>query len=103
MIEKLTITTLLFFNSIGIQLDPKLTNEKETIYQIEAQIKSLDRKRELIEVTDEDYASRTVRINKLLDESTKLKGKIHRIEKVAKLKKKWAKEDSISLLNKPKK
>ncbi len=103
MLEKLTISTLLFFNSIGIQLDPKLTNEKETIYQIEAQIKSLDRKRELIEVTDEDYASRTVRTNKLSDEITKLKGKIHRIEKVAKLKEKWAKEDSISLLNKPKK
>jgi hypothetical protein len=57
----------------------------------------------LIEVTDEDYASRTVRTNKLSDEITKLKGKIHRIEKVAKLKEKWAKEDSISLLNKPKK
>lgn len=103
MIEKLTLSTLLFFNSIGIQIDPKLTNEKETIIQMEAQIKSLDRKRELIEVTDEDYASRTVRTNKLSDEITKLKGKIHRIEKVAKLKEKWAKEDSISLLKKQKK
>ena len=103
MIEKLTISALLFFNSIGIQLDPKLTNERETIIQIESQIKSLDRKRELIEVTDEDYASRTVRTNKLSDEITKLKGKIHRIEKVAKLKEKWAKEDSISLLTKQKK
>ena len=103
MLEKLTLSTLLFFNSIGIKIDPKLTNEKETIIQMEAQIKSLDRKRELIEVTDEDYASRTVRTNKLSDEITKLKGKIHRIEKVAKLKEKWAKEDSISLSNKPKK
>ena len=103
MIEKLTISTLLFFNSIGIQLDPKLTNERETVIQIEAQIKSLDRKRELVEVTDEDYASRTVRTNKLLDEITKLKGKVRKIEKVAKLKEKWAKEDSISLSNKQKK
>jgi hypothetical protein len=103
MIEKLTISTLLFFNSIGIQIYPKLTNERETIFQIESQIKALDRKRELIEVTDDDYASRTVRTNKLSDEITTLKGKIHRIEKVAKLKEKWAKEDSISSLNKPKK
>lgn len=93
----------MFFNSIGVRIDPKLTNEKETITQIESQIKSLDRKRELIEVTDEDYASRTVRTNKLSDEITRLKGKIHRIERVAKLKEKWAKEDSISLLKKPKK
>ena len=103
MIEKLTLSFLLFFNSIGVRIDPKLTNEKETITQIESQIKSLDRKRELIEVTDEDYASRTVRTNKLSDEITRLKGKIHRIERVAKLKEKWAKEDSISLLKKPKK
>lgn len=103
MIEKATLSVLLFLNSIGIQIDPKLTNEKETIAKIEVQIKSLDRKKELVEVTDEDYASRTVRTNKLSDEITKLKGKIHKIEKVAKLKEKWAKEDSISLLNKPKK
>jgi uncharacterized protein (DUF3084 family) len=101
--EKLTIAILLFFNSIGNQLDPKLTNERETINQIESQIKSLDRKRELIEVTDEDYASRSLRTNKLSDDITKLKEKIHKIEKVAILKEKWAKEDSINLLNKPNK
>ena len=91
---------MLFFNTLTTSVDPHLSDERKTIQQINKEIKSLQRKIEWIQVTDTDYASRTVRTNKITDEITTLKGKIVKIEKVAKLKEKWAVEDSVSLSKK---
>ena len=91
---------MLFFNTLTTSVDPNLSDERKTIQQINKEIKSLERRVEWIQVTDEDYASRTVRTNKITDEITNLKGKIVKIEKVAKLKEKWAVQDSVSLSKK---
>ena len=91
---------MLFFNTLTTSVDPSLSDERKTIQQINKEIKSLQRRAEWIQVTDTDYASRTVRTNKITDEITTLKGKIVKIEKVAKLKEKWAVEDSVSLSKK---
>jgi hypothetical protein len=91
---------MLFFNTLTTSVDPNLSDERKTIQKINKEIKSLERRVEWIQVTDEDYASRTVRTNKITDEITKLKGKIVKIEKVAKLKEKWAVQDSVSLSKK---
>jgi hypothetical protein len=100
MLDKLTLSLMLFFNTLTTSVDPNLSDERKTIQQINKEIKSLERRVEWIQVTDEDYASRTVRTNKITDEITKLKGKIVKIEKVAKLKEKWAVQDSVSLSKK---
>ena len=91
---------MLFFNTLTTSVDPQLSDERKTIQQVNKEIKSLERKIEWIQVTDEDYASRTVRTNKITDEITNLKGKIVKIEKVAKLKEKWAVQDSVALSKK---
>ena len=100
MLDKLTLSLMLFFNTLTTSVDPHHSDERKTIQQINKEIKSLQRKIEWIQVTDTDYASRTVRTNKITDEITTLKGKIVKIEKVAKLKEKWAVEDSVSLSKK---
>ena len=100
MLDKLSLSLMLFFNTLTTSVDPSLSDERKTIQQINKEIKSLLRKAEWIQVTDTDYASRTVRTNKITDEITTLKGKIVKIEKVAKLKEKWAVEDSVSLSKK---
>ena len=68
----------------------------KSVNQIKREIKSLERKIEWVEVTDENYASRAVKTKEITDEITKLNGKIVKIEKVANLKDKWAKEDSLT-------
>jgi hypothetical protein len=100
MLDKLSLSLMLFFNTLTTSVDPSLSDERKTIQQINKEIKSLQRKAEWIQVTDTDYASRTVRTNKITDEITTLKGKIVKIEKVAKLKEKWAVEDSVALSKK---
>lgn len=100
MLDKLSLSLMLFFNTLTTSVDPQLSDERRTIQQVNKEIKSLERKIEWIQVTDEDYASRTVRTNKITDEITNLKGKIVKIEKVAKLKEKWAVQDSVALSKK---
>jgi hypothetical protein len=96
MLEKMSISLLLFFNTITSSVDPKNNSEQKIVNQINKEIKTLERKIEMIQITDDDFASRTVRTNRITDEITDLKGKIVKIEKVAKLKEKWASEDSLS-------
>ena len=100
MLDKLSLSLMLFFNTLTTSVDPSLSDERRTIQQINKEIKSLQRKAEWIQVTDTDYASRTVKTNEITDEITRLKGKIVKIDKVAKLKEKWALEDSLSLSKK---
>ena len=92
----MSISLLLFFNTIASSVDPKNNSEQKIVNQINKEIKTLERKIEMIQITDDDFASRTVRTNRITDEITDLKGKIVKIEKVAKLKEKWASEDSLS-------
>ncbi len=92
----MSISLLLFFNTITSSVDPKNNSEQKIVNQINKEIKTLERKIEMIQITDDDFASRTVRTNRITDEITDLKGKIVKIEKVAKLKEKWASEDSLS-------
>jgi hypothetical protein len=88
MIDKITLSLMLFFNTLTSSIDPSLSDERKSVNQIKKEIKSLERKIEWVEVTDENYASRAVK--------TKENGKIVKIEKVAILKDKWAKEDSLT-------
>ena len=96
MIDKITLSLMLFFNTITSSIDPSLSNERKSYNQIKKEIKSLERKIEWVEATDENYASRAVKTKEITDEITKLNGKIVKIEKVANLKDKWAKEDSLT-------
>ena len=91
---------MLFFNTLTSSIDPSLSDERKSVNQIKKQIKSLERRIEWVEVTDENYASRAVKTKGITDEITKLNGEIVKIEKVANLKDKWAKEDSLSKLTK---
>ena len=96
MIDKITLSLMLFLNTLTSSVDPSLSNERKTYNQIKKEIKALERKIEWVEVTDDNYASRAVKTKEITDEITKLNGKIVKIEKVANLKDKWAKEDSLT-------
>jgi hypothetical protein len=95
MLEKLTLPILLFFNSIGNSIDPSLINDGKAVEKIQKEISVLNRKKELIEIMEDDFAARTVRTEKVSKEITELKGKILKIEKIDKLKQKWIREDSL--------
>ena len=96
MIDKITLSLMLFFNTLTSSIDPSLSNERKSYNQIKKEIKSLERKIEWVEATDENYASRAVKTKEITDEITNLNGKIVKIEKVANLKDKCAKEDSLT-------
>jgi len=96
MIDKITLSLMLFLNTLTSSVDPSLSNERKTYNQIKKEIKALERKIEWVEVTDDNYASRAVKTKEITDEITKLNGKIVKIEKVVNLKDKWAKEDSLT-------
>ena len=96
MLEKLSVSLLIFLNSTSISLDPKLVNEKATITKIEKEIRDYKRRIEWIEVTDEDFASQHVKIEKIKKKIENLDKQIVKIKKVSELKTKWAKEDSLS-------
>jgi polyribonucleotide nucleotidyltransferase len=95
MLEKLMLPVLLLFNSIGNSIDPTLINDGKAIEKIQKEISVLNRKKELIEITEDDFTALTARTKKVSKEITSLEGKILKIEKIDKLKQKWAKEDSL--------
>jgi polyribonucleotide nucleotidyltransferase len=95
MLEKLMLPVLLLFNSIGNSIDPTLINDGKAIEKIQKEISVLNRKKELIEITEDDFTALTARTKKVSKEITLLEGKILKIEKIDKLKQKWAKEDSL--------
>ena len=95
MLEKFMLPVLLLFNSIGNSIDPTLINDGKAIEKIKKEISVLNRKKELIEITEDDFSALTARTKKVSKEITLLEGKILKIEKIDKLKQKWAKEDSL--------
>ena len=95
MLEKFMLPVLLLFNSIGNSIDPTLINDGKAIEKIKKEISVLNRKKELIEITEDDFSARTVRTEKVTKEIASLKGKILTIKKIDILKQKWAREDSL--------
>ncbi len=100
MFEKVSVSMLIFLNSIGIVLDPAIVNENKSIGLIKKEIKVLNRKIEWVEVTDDDNASKHLLVTKYNKKIDKLNNKIITIKKVSDLKLKWAKEDSLDSHNK---
>ena len=96
MIDKITLSLMLFFNTLTSSINPSFSDERKIYNQLKNEIKTLERKIEWVEATDDNYASRAVKVKEITDEITKLNGKIVKIEKVAILKDKWAKEDSLT-------
>jgi alkyl hydroperoxide reductase subunit AhpF len=96
MIDKITLSLMLFFNTLTSSIDPSFSDERKIYNQLKNEIKTLERKIEWVEATDDNYASRAVKTKEITDEITKLNGKIVKIEKVVILKDKWAKEDSLT-------
>ncbi len=86
---------LLFFNSIGIGLDPSIMNETKSIELFKNEIKVLNRKIEWVEVIEDDPASKHLLVEKYNKKIEKLNNKIIAFKKVSDLKLKWAKEDSL--------
>lgn len=100
MFEKITVGVLFYMSSIGLNLDPSILNEQKTIVKLEKEIKNYNRKIEWVEVTDDDPASKHLKLEKYNKKIMNLKKEIVKIQKVSDLKIKWAKEDSLSSTNK---
>jgi hypothetical protein len=99
MFEKISVSMLIFLNTLGINLDPAIVNEDKTIEKIENEIKVLNRKIEWAEATDDDFVSQNLRVTRYNKKIGKLNLEISKIKKVTALKAKWAKEDSLSSPN----
>lgn len=98
--KELGISIMLLLNTLGGTIDPKFSDEAPLVETLKAEIKDSKRKIEWIETTDEDYASKYVRIEKLTKDIQKKKEQLKNIEKRAKLKQKWAVEDSVEIRKK---
>lgn len=96
MIEKITLSIFLFFNSVGNSIDPSVISDKAALNKIKTEIKTLERKIELTNVMEDDSTVRNIRNEKFTNDIVKLKNKIVKIKQISDLKEKWAKEDSIS-------
>ena len=48
MIDKITLSLMLFFNTLTSSIDPSLSDERKSVNQIKKEIKSLERKIEWI-------------------------------------------------------
>jgi hypothetical protein len=91
---------MLLFNTLGGSVDPKFSDEAPLVEAIKTEIKEMQRKIQWIDATDEDYASKYVRIEKISKDIVKKKEQLKNMEKRAKLKQKWALEDSLEIRKK---
>ena len=98
--KELGMSIMLLFNTLGGSIDPKFSDEAPLVEAIKVEIREMQRKIQWIETTDEDFASKYVRIDKLSKDIIKKKEQLKNMEKRAKLKQKWAVEDSLELLKK---
>ena len=98
--KELGLSIMMLFNTIGGTISPNFSDEEPLVETLKAEIKDSKRKIEWIETTDEDYASKYVRIEKLTKDIVKKKEQLKNIEKRAKLKQKWAVEDSVEIRKK---
>ena len=98
--KELGMSIMLLLNTIGGSVDPKFSDEAPLVESIKTEIKEMHRKIEWIDATDSDYASKYVRIEKITKDIAKKKEQLKNIEKRAKLKQKWASEDSLEIRKK---
>ena len=98
--KELGLSIMMLFNTVGGTIDPKFSDETPLVETLKSEIKESKRKIEWIDATDEDYASKYVRIEKLTKDIQKKKEQLKSIEKRAKLKQKWAVEDSVEIREK---
>jgi vacuolar-type H+-ATPase subunit I/STV1 len=96
--KEVGLSIMLFFNSLLGGVDPALSDERGAIANIKKEIKVLQREIEWESVTITDYATRWVKIKKINDKIDNLKNQIKTIEVRAKLKEKWAAEDSLEII-----
>jgi vacuolar-type H+-ATPase subunit I/STV1 len=96
--KEVGLSIMLFFNTLLGGVDPALSNERDAIANIKKEIKVLQRQIEWESVTITDYATRWVKIKKINDKIDNLKNQIKTIEVRAKLKEKWAAEDSLEII-----
>jgi hypothetical protein len=98
--KEIVLGITLFFNTLIGSVDPTLSNERGAIENIKKEIKILQRQIEWESATITDYATRWVKIKKINDKIDNLKSQIKTIEVRAKLKEKWAAEDSLEIIKK---
>ena len=96
--KEVGLSIMLFFNTLLGSVDPTLSNERGAIANIKKEIKILQRQIEWESVTTTDYATRWVKIKKINDKIDNLKNQIKTIEVRAKIKEKWAAEDSLEII-----
>ena len=98
--KELWMSIQLLFNTVGGSIYPKFSDEAPLVETIKVEIRELQRKIQWVDATDEDYASKYVRIEKLSKDIVKKKEQLKNMEKRAKLKQKWALEDSLEIRKK---
>jgi hypothetical protein len=98
--KELWMSIQLLFNTVGGSIDPKFSDEAPLVETIKVEIREMQRKIQWVETTDEDFASKYVRIDKLSKDIVKKKEQLKNMEKRAKLKQKWALEDSLEIRKK---
>lgn len=96
--KEVGLSIMLFFNTLLGGVDPALSNERGAIANIKKEIKVLQRQIEWESVTTTDYAARWVKIKRINDKIDNLKNQIKTIEVRAKIKEKWAAEDSLEII-----
>ncbi len=96
--KEVGLSIMLFFNTLLGGVDPALSNERGAIANIKKEIKVLQRQIEWESVTTTDYAARWVKIKRINDKIDNLKNQIKTIEVRAKMKEKWAAEDSLEII-----
>ena len=95
MLEKVTLSLFLLMNSVGNSIDPSIFNDSKALDKIKKEVKILERKKELIDVIENDSMVKSIRYEKLDKDINKLNDKLDKIKKINKLKQKWAEEDSL--------
>jgi hypothetical protein len=63
--KELGMSIMLLFNTLGGSIDPKFSDEAPLVEAIKVEIREMQRKIQWVETTDEDFASKYVRIDKL--------------------------------------
>ena len=95
--KELITSIMLLFSSLTGSVDPRLGDEQIVVYTLKAEIKELQRKLEWINAMDGDIANKYLQMKKISDDISKKKEKLKSVEKLAKLKQKWAVEDSLEI------
>lgn len=98
--KELGMSVMMLLNSLTGNTDPNFSNDKLFLEELRVEIKEAKRKVEWIDATEEDYATKYVKVERIKKDLLKKAEKLKQIEKRIKLKEKWAKEDSLEMVKK---